>query len=142
MGDQIAPAHPRCIVSGCTDTPKAHSRCDRHRAALRRHDPRFLAQERERKFRARYGISTDEAEAIFAQHDYTCWVCACPWEESHNGLTIDHDAITGIVRGALCQGCNTGIGQFMDDVHRMFAAINYLNRAATLRLDCFGDSLV
>tara|TARA_R110000744_G_scaffold336996_1_gene442270 strand:+ start:296 stop:640 length:345 start_codon:yes stop_codon:yes gene_type:complete len=46
-----------------------------------------------------------------------------------NELTIqhiDHCHKTGKIRGVLCNGCNTGLGKFKDDVELMRKAIRYL----------------
>lgn len=41
---------------------------------------------------------------------------------------VDHDHLTGKVRGVLCFGCNGGLGQFQDNVEWMTAAIEYIQR--------------
>ena len=39
---------------------------------------------------------------------------------------VDHNHVTGTVRGLLCNMCNIGIGMFRDNVNFMYKAIKYL----------------
>lgn len=41
-------------------------------------------------------------------------------------LSVDHDHVTGQVRGLLCHGCNVAIGHFGDDVEVLLSAVRYL----------------
>lgn len=41
-------------------------------------------------------------------------------------LAVDHDHVTGAVRGLLCKGCNTGIGLLREDPMLLRAAARYL----------------
>lgn len=81
----------------------------------------------------RYGITTEEQEALFTAQGGLCAICHLPeTARKRNGspkkLSVDHDHITGRVRGLLCLRCNTAIGKFKDDPERLRSAILYLEK--------------
>ena len=41
-------------------------------------------------------------------------------------LVMDHNHKTGKFRGMLCNHCNRGLGNFMDNINNLSAAIKYL----------------
>src|SRR4051794_1976907 len=50
----------------------------------------------------------------------------CPICRSAAPAHVDHDHVTGVVRGILCADCNTGMGQLRDDPWVVRRAIEYL----------------
>jgi hypothetical protein len=76
--------------------------------------------------RRKYGVT---AEDYFFMLEAQGWRCAVCGDEFVGSPHIDHDHVTGRVRGLLCGGCNCGIGQFKDSIVRLEAAIAYLERA-------------
>ena len=73
---------------------------------------------------AKFGITLDEYRSLLAQHP-VCAICeTADW--GHYGPCVDHDHITGRVRGILCGPCNTSLGGFKDDPLRLARAIAYL----------------
>ena len=70
---------------------------------------------------ARYRIGQDDVEALIERQGGLCPVClkAAP-------TAVDHDHVTGAVRGILCGDCNTGMGQLRDDPWVLRRAIEYL----------------
>jgi hypothetical protein len=74
--------------------------------------------------RRRYGIGGAEVAAMLAQQGGCCPVClrALTVKDCH----VDHDHVTGKVRGILCFNCNGGLGQFRDNARLLRRAARYL----------------
>lgn len=96
------------------------------------------ARERNRRYKleANYGLSIEDYDALSVAQGGVCAICGgLPYggrvDARKQFLSVDHDHVTGAVRGLLCDGCNTGLGQFKDDPDRLIAAIEYLKRAAS-----------
>lgn len=70
---------------------------------------------------SRYGITPEEYDAIKISNNGLCHICRVKV-----ATEIDHDHITGKVRGHLCTGCNTGLGKLGDSVEGLKRALDYL----------------
>ncbi len=55
-----------------------------------------------------------------------CKICGIHQTELKQRLGVDHDHITGKIRGLLCSKCNMGLGYFKDDPKILKEAIEYL----------------
>lgn len=62
---------------------------------------------------------------LFLQN-YECAICHAALDELDHGLVVDHDHVTGTVRGLLCNHCNLGLGHFFDDVVKLERAKQYV----------------
>lgn len=96
-----------------------------------RHDALLRETQLQRKF----GITTADYDRMVEAHGGSCAICRKPCQTGRR-LAIDHCHQTGIIRGLLCQGCNTGLGKFQDDPALLNAAAAYL-----LRFKSSDDSL-
>jgi len=85
-------------------------------------------QNRETHLRRTYGITLEAYDAMLAAQG---GVCACCGERAPQH--VDHDHVTGVVRGVVCFPCNSGIGQFDDRTDLMRNAIAYLERTTCQR---------
>lgn len=65
-------------------------------------------------------------EELWNKQDRKCAICSEPIQKQGKGTHIDHNHDTGKVRGLLCPRCNTGLGQFRDDISILQKAIRYL----------------
>jgi 5-methylcytosine-specific restriction endonuclease McrA len=73
--------------------------------------------------RRKYGITEEDYNNMILSQNNLCAICN---KSSDKTLHIDHDHITGKIRGLLCSSCNTGIGLFKEDVYSLANAIKYL----------------
>lgn len=82
----------------------------------------------ERKYLLKnYGVTPKWYENKLRKQNYRCAICGSDSNGiMRNKLDVDHDHITGKVRGILCNRCNTGLGQFKDNLQLMQKAIEYL----------------
>lgn len=108
--------NPRKICKTCRQRSrnKEQERV-RHRAYMkerRAKNPTLVRQIWERSV---YGVCKED----FPQQN--CYICS-----STKRLCIDHNHLTGEVRGLLCTKCNGAIGMFDDDPDKMSKAIRYL----------------
>ena len=78
-------------------------------------------RENHRKYK--YGITSDQYNEMVKNQNNKCAICGIETITPH----IDHDHITGRVRGLLCFYCNAGIGYLKEDPIILTNAIKYLN---------------
>lgn len=75
----------------------------------------------------KYLIGIDEYEAMLEAQGGACAICGGVNADGRK-LFIDHDHLTGAVRGLLCNRCNRGIGNLRDDITLLASAIVYLRQ--------------
>lgn len=68
-----------------------------------------------------YSLTPEQFEALLRSHHGQCAIC-----NAGVATCIDHDHKTGKVRGLLCAGCNSGLGQFRDNPEVLEQAARYL----------------
>ena len=88
--------------------------------------PRYYSYEY--RLRQTYGLSPEAYAAMIERQSGRCAIC-----RRNALLHVDHDHESGAVRGLLCRRCNTGLGQFGDDLDLLLLAADYLKTAKTLR---------
>lgn len=78
---------------------------------------------------SRYGITSLEYEAMLALQSGGCACCGAVANRTGKRLFVDHDHVTGAIRGIICHKCNAGIGALGDDAEGVRRALAYLERA-------------
>jgi len=73
--------------------------------------------------RAALGVTPTIFQRLFDAQHGRCAICQTPLDGQAN---VDHDHVTGAVRGVLCSACNYGLGFFRDTEDRLHRAAEYL----------------
>ncbi len=133
--------------SYCKDCYRIHNReqYQRHRDKRMAYElTRESGWDRNPENREKYAVSSDQAHDKYLQRTYnitlddfndlleaqggTCAICDGRNADSaaNRRMTVDHDHVTGKVRGLLCFTCNTSIGKLGDSYEALQKAADYL----------------
>jgi predicted Zn-ribbon and HTH transcriptional regulator len=74
-----------------------------------------------------YNITAEDYRAMYEKQGGHCAICG-KQAKSVSALHIDHSHHSNEVRGLLCSACNTGLGQFGDNMDLLLSAAAYLAR--------------
>jgi len=94
--------------------------------------PEQKRKQRDAYYRRTFGISADEFDALLENQRGVCAICARK-PEREASFHLDHDHVTGDIRGILCLGCNQGVGQFQDDAALLERAAAYVREFSARR---------
>jgi len=94
-----------------------------HNARGKESKQRLYGGSRHYHLTRRYGIGAAEVDAMIERQGGLCAIC-----RERKPEHVDHDHLSGRVRGILCFGCNGGLGQFQDNTEWMARAIEYVKR--------------
>ena len=96
-------------------------RCREHYTAKRDAEK---ARRHEKHVVDTYGLEPGEYERLYLAQGGKCWFQNCKATGEARNLTVDHDHVTGEVRGLVCKGHNYYLlGWYKNDLH---AALDYL----------------
>lgn len=92
---------------------------------------RSRKKSREYTLRTKFDLTPAQYEAILRKQNGACALCGfvpsgLDTFRKGKALAVDHDHITGQVRGLLCDLCNRGIGQLHDDPELLRKAALYI----------------
>ena len=82
----------------------------------------------------RYGVTVGEVQELVEAQGNRCAICDVHADDIdhpqfiHNPLVVDHDHVTGKVRGLLCPSCNLVLGHAKDSAVTLARAIEYLSQ--------------
>lgn len=84
-------------------------------------------RDRSGMLRAKYGLESDQVEEMWNEQGRKCSIC----KREAAVPDVDHDHVTGRIRGLLCGKCNRALGHFGDNIDGLMSAVRYLERAET-----------
>lgn len=125
---------PVCSVDGCHRATSAKSLCSNHYNQKRRRSDDNFKKEQASRLKRDLQISPEMRLALISKASSKCEICSTELIDNRaNKLSskyphIDHDHVTGNIRGVLCCNCNRGLGMFKDNTDLILKAINYLNK--------------
>jgi hypothetical protein len=106
-----------------TNPPKRYHSYETYKKYYEAHKSEFRKRARKTHLKLRFGISPRDYDEIFDRQGGLCAICK---EKSLKRLSVDHNHLTGEVRGLLCASCNFGLGFFKDNPESLKNAISYL----------------
>ena len=104
-------------------------------AALRyraRHPARVAALTHARYVKSKYGIDAAAYKMLTLAQEGRCAICLRSEPVIYKNWCVDHDHITGKVRGLLCSYCNSALGLMGDASETLRRAADYLDRVKVL----------
>lgn len=81
-----------------------------------------------------YGISFEEYLCLFERQLGCCALCKTPvvllgdLTTQYKSACVDHNHVTGNIRGLLCNSCNRGLGLFKDNAVLLRLAAEYIEK--------------
>lgn len=81
------------------------------------------------QLRYNFGLSLGEYDAILEKQGGSCAICKrTDWPGKGHKPHVDHDHLSGHVRGLLCSPCNVALGMLRDDPGIAQSLVDYLHR--------------
>lgn len=107
--------------------------CSHRRCRAQRKTPKgkeiWRAYRRKASLKRLYGISVDDYDRMFSEQGGKCAICGNRSGRSNIAtLNVDHDSVSGKIRGLLCNRCNLGIGRFQHNIQILKKAHRYLSK--------------
>ena len=84
------------------------------------------------QLRAKYGITLQQFEELLAKQNNKCFICLKDQSEESRRFAVDHDHITGEIRGILCGFCNRRLIGRHRDADKFERAAMYLRQGTGL----------
>ena len=82
-------------------------------------------QSRARYLKIRYNLTIEGWEKLFNEQNRSCKICKTR-TSTGKGWHVDHNHVTGAIRGILCHHCNTALGLLKDSLEIAEEVVQYL----------------
>lgn len=118
-------ADPAKAIARVKEWQKANPERVKETRRLNNARPERRRKQRDTYYRRTFGISADDFDALLAEQGGGCAIC-CSVPDRAASLHLDHDHVSGELRGILCLSCNQGVGKFRDDPELLERAATYV----------------
>src|ERR1700742_5129728 len=90
-----------------------------------------VAEYSRRRSLRRYGLTTQQYDAMLADQHGRCFVCQADQPGGMGRFPVDHNHRTRAIRKLLCNNCNAALGMAGDSADRLRALADYLDAHAS-----------
>ena len=109
---------------------KAYRASSRGKITIRAHEG---TPERKRKrkgygLKEKYNITLEQYNEMLIKQNSKCATCGKDQSKFKRAFDVDHNHITGKIRGLLCINCNLIIGNAYENINTLKEIIDYLNK--------------
>jgi hypothetical protein len=112
----------------CKQRTKEHPSCIAAREKYR-NKPETKDKIRNWKLLQNYGITNQDYEQMLENQGFCCAGCGLHQNILEKKLHVDHDHVTGRVRGLLCGNCNRALGLVKDNLETLVRLQEYLEKS-------------
>lgn len=119
--------YPQCRACAASSKARSRAKHGQNREAIlawRRDNPDRVRLMDRKQLLKKYGLTIEDYERLVREQEGSCALCGEP--PTQGNLAVDHCHTSGRVRGLLCRGCNTGLGNFKESPELLDRAANYL----------------
>lgn len=81
-----------------------------------------------RKLRQNFNLTPEQYQQMVQDQDGLCNICKIHLSSLRRRLDVDHNHVTGKIRGLLCDSCNKALGLLKDSSTSLLNALEYLER--------------
>ncbi len=127
------------LMCSTCEAPRHETEFVRNKSKPGGRDSECLQCKQDRELSRKFGISLVQYHEMLHEQGGVC--CICMGEEPRQrmgiprALAVDHDHLTGEIRGLLCSGCNSALGLLKDRPRLIARAIEYLLAHAERRIE-------
>lgn len=139
-GIYVASSCKECVKKSTVESARRrrHSDPEKTREKDRNYRLKNARNCRSNSLKYRFGITADDYDVMYDKQQGCCAICGIHSSDYTNKtklrLHVDHCHTTGMIRGLLCNSCNTSLGGFKDSEDVLNKAIAYINIHTKLHL--------
>lgn len=116
----------QCMKSRVRQVVDKEKRLEASRRWRENNKERSVESSRKVRYKKMYGLSIEDYDKMVDEQGGCCKICKTHSLDLKERLHVDHNHITGKIRGLLCRKCNLLLGHSEDDPEILLNAALYL----------------